>query len=264
MKLPPLVPVAVAAALAALYLSYVLTFVEANLLSGATAVELSVFTLQFLKIAVTVSVGRLRTMSFVNIFDLLGAELVAVLPLLIVADISFGVQSAPATASEFLLGWIAGVTTFGAPYGIYRLVRAMEKREALVVVLPSAIFLSELLVLLVAGADTASASGAGFADLPKDMIQAGAGAAVSGARTAGAVSFVPLAVLYVTLLLYALGAGGTEAYLSPRGLAALGLLVTVATFAGAYAAYQEALSLTYFAVPVSIITASVAWWFARG
>ena len=264
MKYQNLAPLATASALMALYLSYAATFVASDLLRGATGLELFIFLFQLLKIAGVMSVKRLRGTSLVNVVDLLGAELLVLLPGLAFAGTFSGVQSAQSLATQVLLAWIAGAASFGALYGVYRLALAMVRGERLVVVLPSAIFLSELLVLLVAGASSASAAGQGLPALSVGMIQAGTGAAVSGARAAGSIALFPLAVLYVSLLLYALDPAGSGAYVQPRGLAAVALPAASVTYAAAYVASQSALPMTYLSVPSTLLTFSVVWWIARG
>jgi hypothetical protein len=257
------VPLATAAALVALYLSFVLTFVQSDLLQGATALELGIFGLQFAKIIAVFSVKSIRHAHFVNIVNILGAELVVLLPGLFIADVYFGVQNVPALVNQLFLAWIAGATVFGTPYAAYRLVRSMVRNESLVTVLPSTVFLSELLILLVAGANTAASSGSGLAGLVRAMMQVAVGTAPANIQGAGTTALVPLAVLFVSLLLYALTPGGDQRYARLRGLVGLALLATVVTWGGAYASSQFALSLIYFAVPPSLVTITLIWWATR-
>jgi hypothetical protein len=95
------------------------------------------------------------------------------------------------------------------------------------------------------------------------MLRVAVGAAPATAQGAGTTALVPLAVLYVSLLLYALTPGGDERYAGLRGLAGLALLATAVTYAVAYASYQLSVALVYFVVLPSLLTATVIWWSTR-
>lgn len=249
--------------LIALYANFVSTFVQANLLAGATALELSIFTLQFLKVCVIASIKRLRDFPASIILDIFGAELVILLAALAVGYVYPGIQSAPSLMSQILLSWIAGVATFGTPFAAYRLARAMLGGETLVSVLPSGIFLSEFMILLTAGANAASVSGHGLPDLTRAMLLVGAGVNTAGAQVAGATALPPLAVLYISLLLYALTLGEAEVASRLRDLAALALFATAVTYASAYAASAFAVNLTYVVLPPTLVTVVLMWWGTR-
>jgi hypothetical protein len=263
MKYTYFIPLAAAAALLSLYFDFALTFVQADLLKGATALEFGIFTLQCCKIITIISVKRLRHAQFTNIVNILGAELVVLLPGLFIAYVYFGVQNVPSLVNQLFLAWIAGATTFGTPYAGYRLARAMTQGETLVTILPSTIFLSELLVLMVAGANSAASSGSGFTGLVRAMLQAAAGVAGVSALAVEETALLPLAVLYVSLLLYALVPGWDERYARFRNLAALALLATAVTCAGVYASSLMAVAMVYLVIPASLITVTLVWWVTR-
>jgi hypothetical protein len=258
-----IVSLAAAAALLALYVSFVEVFIGANLLAAATAVELGVFFLQFVKIATVVSVKRLRNWPAVNLVDILGAELVILLPGLVISDLYLGFQGAPSLMVQTLLAWIAGVAVFATPFATYRLARSMIRGEALLAVLPSAVFLSEFVLLLVAGANAAAAAGLGLPGLSRAILLVGAGVGTAGAQVPGATALPPLVVLYVSLLLYALAPSEAGQWTRLRGFAALALLATVVTYAGAYAASWFALGLAYIVLPPTLVSAALIWWVTR-
>jgi hypothetical protein len=261
MKSNLLISLAAAVALLSLYLNFASTFAQPGVLSGATKLELGVFVLQFGKIVVILSGGRLRNTRFVNIIDILGIEIVILLPALAIATVFFGVHSAPALVNQTFLAWIAGVATFGSPYAIYRLTRAMYLGETLVVVLPSAIFLSEVLVVITAGASMASKTG--LQSLLRGILLVGAGISTTGAQTNGLTLLFPLSILYVSLLFYALAPLNAVKLEGLRGPAGLAVLATALTYVGAYAASEFALALTYLVLPTTILTVSLIWWATR-
>jgi hypothetical protein len=263
MKYGLVVSLAAAAALLALYVNFVEVFVQANLLQGATTLELGIFALQFAKIVTIVSVKPLRNSASAFIIDILGAELVVFLPALVIGNLYFGVQSAPTLMVQILLGWIAGVAAFGTPFATYRLAKAMIQGDNLVVVLPSGVFLSELMILLVAGANSAAASGLGLAGLSRAILLVGAGGSTVGAQVAGVTALPPLAILYVSLLLYALAPGEEGQLDRLRSLAGLALLATAVTYAGTYAASLLSLTMTYLVLPPTLLAVTLMWWATR-
>ena len=263
MRYTLVVSLAVAAALLALYVSFIGVFVGANLLATATTLELGIFGLQFVKVATVVSFRRLRNWPAANIVDILGAELVVLLPGLVISDLYLGFQTAPSFMIQILLSWIAGVAVFATPFAIYRLTRAMLRGEVLLAVLPSAVFLSEFMILLIAGANTTAVSGLGLPGLSRAILLVGAGASPVGAQVAGATTLAPLAIFYVSLLLYALAPLESAQWARLKGFAALALLATVVTYGSAYAASWLAVSLTYIVLPCALVTAGLMWWVTR-
>jgi len=257
------VSLAAAAALLVLYVTFIEVFVGTNLLAAATTLELGVFFLQFIKLAAVVSVKKLRNWPTVNLVDILGAELVILLPGLVLSNLYFGFQAAPSLMVQILVAWIAGMAVFATPFATYRLARAMIHGEVLLAVLPSAVFLSEFIVLLIAGANATATSGLGFSGLSRAMLLVGAGSSTVGAQVAGVTALPPLAVLYVSLLLYALAPSDTGQWTRLRSFAALALLATVVTYGGAYAASWFAVSLTYVVLPSTSVTAALIWWVTR-
>jgi hypothetical protein len=262
-KYTTVVSLAAAAALLALYVSFVDVFVGANLLAGATTLEFGIFFLQFIKVVSILAVKKLRNAPTVNLVDILGAELVVLLPGLVISDLYLGFAAAPSLMVQILLAWIAGVGAFATPLAAYRLARAMMRGEVLLAILPSAVFFSEFMILLVAGANAAAASGLGLAGLSRAMLLVGAGINTVGAQVAGLTALPPLGILYVSLLLYALspGDGGQPSRL--RSVAAFALLATLATYAGAYAASWFAVSLAYIVLPPALLGSAIVWWVTR-
>ena len=263
MKYNLAVSLAASAALLALYGGFVTAFVRSDPFKGATSLEALIFFLQSFKVAAIVTIKPLRNANSAAVVDILGAELVVLLPSLVIGNLYFGMESAPSLMVQILLAWIAGVMTFGTPFATYKLARSMLKGEALVSILPSAVFVSELMVLLVAGADAAAQSGGGIAGLSRAFLLAGAGVAQVGAQIAGLTTLLPLMILYVSLLLYALSPGDLARVAQLRGVAGIALLATAVTLAGTYEASQLALPLTYAVLPPILLAASLVWWVTR-
>jgi len=257
-----LVSLTAAASLLFLYVSFVQVFIGEDLLSGATAIELGIFFLQFFKVVAMVFVRRLRDSRMVNLVDIFGAELVVLLIGLMISDLFLGFQAAPGLMVQILLAWIAGIATFATPFAIYRFARAMTRGEVLLAVLPSGVFLSEFMLLLAAGANAAAASGLGLAGLSRTMLLVGASLSASGAKIAGVTALPPLAIFYVSLLLYALAPPAAGEW-RLRGMAALALLATVVTYGCVYVASWFTANLAYVILPPTLIAATLMWWTAR-
>jgi hypothetical protein len=261
MKSNLFISLAAAIALLLLYLSFALTFAQSGVATGATGLELGIFVLQFGKMVVIASVGRLRNTRFVNVIDVLGIEIVIMLPALAIATVFFGVHSAPSLVNQTFLAWVAGVASFGSPYAIYRLTRAMYLGETLIVVLPSAILLSEILIVIIAGASIAS--GTGLQGFSRGILLVGAGISTTAAHIDELTLLLPLSILYVSLLLYSVAPLDAVQLGRLRGPAGLAVLATALTYAGAYAASEFALALTYLVLPATILTVSLIWWATR-
>ena len=258
-----LVSLAAATSLLALYASFAMVFVGADLLAGATTLELGIFFLQFFKVVAVASIKKLRNFPPVILIDIFGGELVFLLPGLVISYLYLGLQSAPSLMVQILLAWISGVGAFATPFATYRLAKAMIRGEILLGVLPSAIFLSELIILLVVGATKAAASGLGLPGLSRAVLLVGADVGTMGATVTGVTALIPLVILYMSLLLYALNPGETKKSSGVRSLLVLGLLATVVTYIGVYAVSWFALSLTYAVLPVALVTATVMWLVTR-
>ena len=142
MKGALLVPIAAAAALSLLYLDSAYALAQSGIVQKATAAEQVIFTLQFAKVGTIAAFKRFRDTRFVNVINVLGAEVVVALPVLALATVYSGSQATSSLMSQIFLAWIAGAAASLAPYSIYRLARAMIRRDPLLIVLPSGILLS--------------------------------------------------------------------------------------------------------------------------
>ena len=258
-----LVPLAAAAALSALYLDSAYAFAQSGIIQKATAAEQFVFTLQFAKMGTVAAFRRFRDTRFVNIINVLGAEVVVALPVLALATVALGSQTASSLSSQIFLAWIAGASAALAPYSIYRLAKAMIRRDPLLIVLPSGILLSELLLLLKSGTESAVASGLGLPGMSRTIILLGGGSMMTGTQLEGLVTLIPLSILYVTFLLHSLSPeeGGRTSRLV--GTAGFAVLVTSLTYAGTLAASSFALPFAYFVLPPTLSTATLLWWTTR-
>ncbi len=263
MKYDRLVPLSTAAALSVLYLSFVYSFARSDLLQNATALEQVIFVLQVGKIIVIMSVSKLRNARFVNIVNILGAEVVVALPALAIANVALGDQATSTLLSQIFLGWIAGAAVSVSPYSVYRLTISMIRRESLVVVLTSGVLLSELMLLLQAGTTSAQASGQGIAGLSRTIILVGGGAVTSGVQTAGLVTLAPLSVLYVSLLLHSLSPSEGVKPSKFAVIAGLAVLATAITYSGTYLALLLATRFAYLVLAPTLLTAALVWWRTR-
>lgn len=263
MKYSLVLSITATSALLALYVNFAAVFVQADPLKGATSLESSIFLLQFFKVAAIASIKSLRNSSSATIVDIFGAELVVLLPALVIGNLYFGMESAPALMVQILLAWIAGVMTFGTPLAAYRIAKAMAKGEALVSVLPSMVFLSELMALLVVGANASASSGLGLAGLSRAILLVGGGITSPGTQVVSVTALPPLVIVYITLILYALSPRDLAISDQFRGVAGLALLATAVTLAGAYEASQFALPLTLTVLPPVLLTSFFMWWITR-
>ncbi len=263
MKYERLVPLAVAAALYVLYLEFAVPFSQSGILQSATSIEQGVFVLQVGKIAVVASFRRLRDMRFVNVINLLGAEVVVALPTLAIAVVAYRDQGSSALLSQIFLGWVAGAATALTPYAVYRLARAMVQRESLVITLTSGVLLSEVVLLLRMGTDPASASGSGLTGLSRTIILLGGGTMTSGPQPSELFTLLPLTVIYVSLLLHSLSPHGGLKMQRFVIIAGLGVLTTALAFFGSYASSLLAIPFAYFVLVPALLASSLIWWRTR-
>ncbi len=246
-----------------LYLNFAFVFLRSDTLSKTAALELAVFALQVGKVSVLGAVKRLRTLNFITVVDILGAELAALLPLLALDFVLTGSASVLGLMNQVFLGWTAGVIVAGVPFGIYRLAKSMASRGKLTVVLPSALVLSELAVLLLMGADELSSSGGGLGNLARDVLLGSSGIVGQGYYKADIPTLLVFVFLYISLILYALVPGEM-----PRrrfiGVLSLALFATLVTYGVAYAASQISVALVFFVLPSTLIASGTLWWTTHG
>ncbi len=263
MRYERLGPLALAAAFAALYLQFAIALGQSDILQRATSLEQMIFALQIGKIAIIASVKRLRDMRFVNVINILGAELVVALPVLALADLALGDQGTSSVLSQIFLGWVAGAATSLTPYAVYRLARAMILRDSLVVVLPSGVLLTEVVLLLQMGTSSAISSGLGISSLSRTIILVGGGAVTSGAYPIEVLTLIPLSIIYISLVLHGLA---PHEGLKPKKfvvVASLALAGTAVAYSGSYASSVFATPFAYFSIIPTLLTASLVWWRTR-
>ena len=258
-----LVPFAAAAALSLLYLEFAYTLVQSGLVQNATALQQGIFLLQFTKVGTISAIGRFRNTSFVNVVNLLGAEVVVALPMLAVATVSFGSSEASSLMSQIFLAWIAGAASAATPYSIYRVASAMIRNERLVVVLPAGVVTSEMILLLQAGAASAVASGMGLPGISRTILLLNGGTITTGVQLQGLLTLVPLSVFYVAFLLHSLS---PEGGVTPPKLVAVASFAVVATtlaYGVTLAASSLTIPFTYLCLPPTLMAAGLFWWFTR-
>jgi len=258
-----LVPFAAAAALSVLYLEFAYSLVLSGLVQNATTLQQAIFLLQFAKVGTVSAIGRFRNTRFVNMVNLLGAEVVVALPVLAVATVSFGSGEASSLMSQIFLSWIAGAASAATPYSIYRMARAMIRKERLIVVLPAGIVVSELALLMQAGVASAAASGQGLLEVSRTILLLGGGAAPTGVELQGIAVLVPLSVFYVAFLLHGLSPEGELAPSKLAAVAGFAVLVTAMTYGGTLVASFFGLPLAYLCLPPTLIASGLFWWLTR-
>jgi len=263
MNVARLFALAAGAALALLYLDFAYSLVQSNVVSHASAFEQGIFFLQFGKVAVIAAFRRFRDMHFVNVVNVMGAEVVVALPALALVTVAFGSQDASILTGQLFLAWIAGAAASVTPYATYRVTRAMLRRDPLLIVLPSGVVLSELLLLLKSGTESAAASGTGLAGLSRAIILLGGGSAAPGTQLQGAAILVPLSVIYVSFLLHSLSPGGDPTMRKFVTVAGFAVVVTGLTYAGTLVASTFSFPLPYLVLPPTLVTAALVWWSTR-
>jgi hypothetical protein len=258
-----LVPFAAAAALSVLYLEFAYSLVQLGLVQNASALQQGVFLLQFLKVGAISIMGRFRNTRFVNVVNLLGAEIVVALPVLAVATVAFGNGEAPSLMSQIFLAWIVGAASAATPYCIYRLVRAMIRKERLLVTLPSGVVLSELILLMQAGAVSTTASGQGLQGISRTILFLGEGTITIGEQLLGLLILVPLSIFYIALLLHSLSPEGDVTPSRFAAVTGFAVLVTALTYGVVLAASSLTIPFIYLSLPPTLVVSVLFWWFTR-
>jgi len=258
-----LIPLVTAFALGFLYVDFAYTLADSGVFSRATPLEIGILGIQVVKVAVIGGVKRLRNLRLINYINIAGAELPFLLLGLLLLYLDLGSHSIANLMNQVFLAWVAGVTIAGAPYGIYRLTRGMWNRERLSVVLPSAIFLSELIVLLLVGARLIANSGSGLIGLSRAILQYSVGLAGKGVLTLNTYAIVIFAILYVSLILHALLPADLDSSTIARA-SALALFASIITYSAAYLASEFSLPMVYIVLPPTFLAAGLIWWVTRG
>ena len=263
MKYALLIPLATASALVFLYVDFAYTLVGSGVFSRATPLEIGILVLQVGKVAVISGVNRLRNISLINYINIAGAELPFLLLGLLLVYLDLGSHSIANLMNQVFLAWVAGVTVAGAPYGIYRLARGMWNRERLSVVLPSAIFLSELIVLMFVGARSIASTGSGLVGLSRAILLYSVGLAGKGVLTSDSYTIIIFAVLYVSLILHALLPADWSASSVTRA-SVLAVFASIITYSAAYLASEFSVPMLYIVLPPTLLSAGIIWWITRG
>lgn len=263
MKYALFIPLAAASALAFLYLDFAYTLAASGIFSRATPLEFGILGIQVGKVAVISSTKRLRNIRLINYINIAGAELPFLLLGLLLAYLDLGSHSIANLMNQVFLAWVAGVTIAGAPYGIYRLTRGMRNKERLAVVLPSAVFLSELIVLLLVGARLSATSGSGLVGLSRAILLYSVGLAGKGVLTLDSYTLVVFAILYVSLILHALLPADLDSSSVTRA-SALALFASIITYSAAYLSSGFSVPMLYFVLPPTMLSAGLIWWITRG
>lgn len=258
-----LIPVAAAAALSVLYLEFAYDLLQSGVLQNATGLQQGIFILQCVKIAALSIFGRFRNTPFVNVVNLLGAEIVVALPSLALAAVYSGSSDVSGIMSEIFLAWIAGAAFASTPYSIYRITRTMILRGPLLVVLPSGIVVSSLLLLLQSGTASAIASGTGLSGISREIILIGGGVVATPVQLQGFQILLPLTVLYVALLLHGLSPEGGATPSRFVAVAGLAVLVTAVAYGGILITSALAFPFAYLVLPSTLIVGGLLWWSTR-
>ncbi|HUI24006.1 MAG TPA: hypothetical protein VLY82_06405 [Nitrososphaerales archaeon] len=258
-----LVPLVAAAALAFLYLEFGYLLVQSGLVQNATLLQQVIFLLQFVKVGAISAVGRFRNTRFVNVVNLLGAEVVVALPTLAVATVSFSSSEASTLMNQIFLAWIAGAASAATPYSIYRLARAMIRRERLLVVLPSGVVISELVLLMQAGVSSAVASGQGLLGISRTILLLGVGTVTTGVQLQGLLILVPLSIYYVAFLLHSLSPVDDATPSKFEAVTAFAVVVTALTYGGTLAASSFVFPFAYLSLIPTLVVSGLFWWLAR-
>jgi hypothetical protein len=258
-----LIPLATLFALAFLYVDFAYALADSGVFSRATPLEITILGIQVGKVAAISSVKRLRNISLINYINIAGAELPFLLLGLLLVYLDLGSHSIANLMNQIFLAWVAGVTIAGAPFGIYRLTRGMWNRERLSVVLPSAIFLSELIVLLLAGAHSIATSGSGLVGLSRAILLYSVGLAGKGVLALDSYTIVIFAILYVSLILHALLPADLDSSSVTRA-SALALFASIMTYSAAYLSSEFSVPMMYVVLPPTLLAAGLIWWITRG
>jgi len=258
-----LIPLTTALALALLYVDFVFALAGSGVFSRATPLEIGILSIQLGKVAVISGVRRLRNIRMINYINIAGAELPFILLGLLLLYLDLGSHSIASLMNQVFLAWVAGVTIAGAPYGIYRLARGMWTRERLSILLPSAIFLSELIALLLVGAHLIANTGSGLVGLSRAILLYSVGLAGKGVLTLGTYTIVIFAILYVSLILHALLPADFDSSSLVRA-SALALFASVITYSAAYLASAFSVPMVYIVLPPTSLAAALIWWTTRG
>ncbi|MDG6963641.1 MAG: hypothetical protein JRN27_02350 [Nitrososphaerota archaeon] len=238
--------------------NFMVAFAFTGLIATATLLEIVLFGVQLAKTMALLAVKPLREAGPALLVDLYGADLF-LLPLLLATSPLTGLPFASSAMDQVFRGWTAGVAFSGLPYAAYRIGRGMLRSSALTAVVPSGVVVSEISILMTNASLSAAASGTGLYGLVDSFLKG------SGTEPpTGPASLVGMAVVYVSLLAYAvLGLESRSAIGRNSGLLA-GLLATAGALAWAFGTSSLSLPPALLFMPPTLAMAAATWWLTRG
>ncbi|MDG6988223.1 MAG: hypothetical protein JRN21_02745 [Nitrososphaerota archaeon] len=238
--------------------NFMVAFAFGGPIYSATPFEIVLFGVQLVKTVAFLAAKPLRGAGPALLVDIYGADLF-LLPLLLAASPLTGLPFAFAAMDQVFRGWTAGVAFSGLPYAAYRIGRGMLRSDTLTAVIPSGIIASEISILMTNASLSAAASGTGLSGLVDSFLKG------SGTEPpTGPAALVGMAVVYISLLTYAvLGLDTRSAIGRNRGLLA-GLLATGGALALAFGTSGLSLPPALLFMPPTLVMAAATWWLTRG
>jgi hypothetical protein len=211
-----------------------------------------------LRLAVVMSVGRLRRAKVSLIVDIFALEVLVIAGLLVVYILT-RVPGYLSLLSSVALAWPAAVLLVFPPFALYRFASSMLHRANLSSVIPSAIGLFALLVIP-AEVATLTSSVDGLSGVSRLLLQV----LLGQARTAALVPEITFTglLLYLALTFYVITQGEDRG----GGVGALVVAVVGSVVALSWSVVGSLLTddlLLLFAVP-GLVIVGLIWWTTRG
>jgi len=245
-------------ALAALYAQVLLAIVDFGNLHPATLFEYAILSLQLLRVVAFFAVPRLRRAGPALLLDLFSLEVYA-LPFFAVGNLLAGSGVYSDAAFTLFLTWLATVTLVAPSVTIYRTALDVARGGSLKSILPGVAAQAGMLIFVAEAFGHLPATTQGLRGLG-ELIVGTAGGYGGVGSLANITNITALAVIYVSLALYAAGAGRPQ--LMVRWNSAIGLYAGATLLVSAWVFLSQSVpggTLAVFVAPISAVLVAL-WW----
>ena len=234
---------ATSVSLACCYASFLLWLILGSPFLPSSAIEAFVATTAALRMAIALSIKRIRRSHFFITFDILSLEIL-VLPVLAVASLVY--PSLNDIVRQVLFAWPAAVIMVLPAYAIYKVTAFVRDGASLTTVLPSAVIVFVYLAILDSAAILPPV-GSGLSGLAGTLASALVGSVALGAAPLQVA--ITGVLLYTTMVLYA-ATRGKEKDASLNPVLLLAVVGTLAALGWAVlASYAIGFAPLIFGVP---------------
>jgi len=246
-----------AAPLVYLYLVFLGWLISNRVLPGANYIEVAVFVTQLIRLDLVMSLRRLRTAPFSQIWDIFAVEAFS-FPVLLVLYLWYGYPYLLSTALTIMTAWPSALLCVFPVYMIYRLTSSMRRDRRLMSVVPAAVALFTLFAFItrIVSSQPAPSGLSGLSWLLFSSLLKTRSIDVTPEVVLAGIPLYLSLVTYATIQGEGISAGRNSAML----LIIFGTLVSIGL--AALSAYIPEYPLLLFGAPGAFLL-TMMWWMTR-